>query len=242
MASCWVHHTCLQLMLAGNCSRVIQDSVAIYLAGRCSPCLVSHGRWCHGCARVYVWSSLTLAFEVVCALLATKRDAPPQSLLRYHLLWSCWFCTKQNYLCLRKHVASKSFLNLGDLRFWCSHLETLPKYESLLNLPLGIYFLLLYSMEIIERVIIGVTSLVIMALRCHLDIGCSASGSIMDFVLGVEQVVDLTIFCALEPWVRNDPLWALPLVSFRNDLLYSYLVSFDLAQRFADAQATMAIG
>ena len=225
MASCWVHHTCLLLMLAENCSRVVQDSVAIYLAGRCSPCLVSHGRWCHGCARVYVWSSLTLAFEAVCALLATKRDAPPQSLLRYRLLWSCWFCTKQNYLWLRKRVASKSFLNLGDLRFWCSHLETLPKYESLLNLPLGIYFLLLYSMEIIKRVIpiscycwvliivvviIVVTWLVIMALRCYLDIGCSASGSIMDFILGVEQVVvivDLTIFCALEPWVRNDPLW-----------------------------------
>ena len=60
-------------------------------------------------------------------------------------------------------------------------METLPKYESLLNLPLGIYF---HSMEIIV-----VTSLVIMA-----------------FVLGLEQVVDLTVFCALEPWVRNDPL------------------------------------
>jgi len=73
-------------MLVENCFRVIQDFVAIYLAGRCSPCLVSHDRWCHGCAPVYVWSSLILAFGVVCALLATKRDARPQNLLRYRLL------------------------------------------------------------------------------------------------------------------------------------------------------------
>ena len=86
MASWWVHHTCLQLMLVENFFRVIEALVAVFLAGRRSPGLVIHVRWCHGCARAYGWSSLILAFGVVGALLATKRGVHPRNSLRYRLL------------------------------------------------------------------------------------------------------------------------------------------------------------